>query len=899
MVRDENERLELVMNMVDAAVDLSSEARVSYLNSACGDSDIRAEVESRLQWERHMRGFLRDAVVTSSKFLDGPFEPGERVAGRFHIIREVGRGGMGVVYQAFDEKVEQVIALKAPYFGGGRGLPPEARAAREVSHFNVCKVHELHSAEVEGGKVEFLSMEFIGGETLSARIRREGPLSPDEARDIALQICDGLAQAHRQGVIHGDLKSANVILTKLPEGGTRAVVTDFGLATMAPAQGENGNVSCQGGTFDYMAPELFMGAPTSVASDLFALGVIFHEMLAGKKPEAVRQEITESAETLTMSSSDTTRRSYSTRRWEELPAPWQGIVFRCLKENPKDRFSSARELRSQLETQGIWRKWILTVPAAVALLGAVLWLAQPAPVAPAPVRLAVLPFAVDGGAIQPAPGLSMDLADRLSRLRRSFVVIPPGETQRNQVDTPEKARSALAATHVLRTRLHNSGGHITVLASIIDASSGQSLQELRGDYSQNDFPLLVKALTAVVTGTFHLGSGVPLEVVAAGAYPLYVQGIYLLRRDNVSADSALPFIRKALDIDPHSALLYAALAEAQLQKFDRGYGQQWLAGAAQSVEKAQSLNADSQPVLLAAGSLSQVHGRYEEAVQDFRRALELTPNDAEAWKRLAGVYSTMNRPDEAIATYQKAIRAGPGYYSPYLEFGLYYYNAGKFQQAEQLFRRVIQIAPGLARGHMDLGLSLKEQGHFPEAEESLLQALRLEEASPLVLTDLGALYYQQERYSEAALYFERSVKAGPPNLGRSSNVGDAYRHLGRLGEAVSMYRTAETMAESEVIQNPRNAFSRAQLARLLAWLGERNPAEFEMMQALSMGAGDARVLQYGAYTFESLGEREKTLQVLSNAPLQLLQDLNRQPEVKELQQDPHFQSLLNTKLSEQ
>ncbi len=199
---------------------------------------------------------------------------------------------------------------------------------------------------------------------------------------------------------------------------------------------------------------------------------------------------------------------------------------------------------------------------------------------------------------------------------------------------------------------------------------------------------------------------------------------------------------------------------------------------------------------------------------------------------------------------------------------------------------------------MELGLALKDQGRFQEAEQSLLQALRLQPASP-ILTDLGTLYYQQGRYGEAALYFERSLAAEPPNVARCSNLGDAYRHLGRQQEAAAWYHRAETMAASEVIQNPRDAFSRAQLARLSALLGERSAAEFEMMQALSMGPSDARVLQFGAFTFESLREREKTLQVLGKAPLQLLEDLNRQSEVQDLQQDPNFQALLRTKMAEQ
>ena len=197
------------------------------------------------------------------ELLDRPFEPGELVAGRFRVLNEVGRGGMGVVYEAYDQKLDRRVALKTAVRGHDNRLPPEARAAREVSHFNVCKVYELHSTRTKLGEVEFLTMEFIAGETLSARLRRTGPLPLEQDRDIARQICAGLAQAHRQGVVHGDLKCGNIILTETPEGGTRAVITDFGLASLNPPGEEDPGPGPLRGSFDYMAPELFSGARPS------------------------------------------------------------------------------------------------------------------------------------------------------------------------------------------------------------------------------------------------------------------------------------------------------------------------------------------------------------------------------------------------------------------------------------------------------------------------------------------------------------------------------------------------------------------------------------------------------------------------------------------------------------
>jgi Tfp pilus assembly protein PilF len=310
------------------------------------------------------------------------------------------------------------------------------------------------------------------------------------------------------------------------------------------------------------------------------------------------------------------------------------------------------------------------------------------------VRLAVFPIAVEGAPVPAADGLGVELAERLSGARRGFVVIPPAEAQRNSVNTLEKAKTAMAATHVLRTRVRSSGSRLAVEASVIATNSNLTLQELRGSYGPNDIALVAKALTATITSAFRLRARVPMEVLAAAAYPSYVQGLNLLRRDDASADEAMPFFRKASEQDPRSALPYAGLAEAYLQKFQRRFGTDWMDRATQAVMRAQSLNTDSAPVLLAAGHLKQLHGWYDQAAQDYARAAELAPGSADAWNRLALAYSAMNRPDQAITTYRKALEAQPDYYLPYIDFGRFYRKQLQFREAEQLFRHVTVIVPG-------------------------------------------------------------------------------------------------------------------------------------------------------------------------------------------------------------
>jgi Flp pilus assembly protein TadD len=204
---------------------------------------------------------------------------------------------------------------------------------------------------------------------------------------------------------------------------------------------------------------------------------------------------------------------------------------------------------------------------------------------------------------------------------------------------------------------------------------------------------------------------------------------------------------------------------------------------------------------------------------------------------------------------------------------------------------VTKIAPNLSTGHMNLGLALLEEGRFQEAEGPLLQALRLHK-SPDLLMNIGGLYYAQERYSEAVRFFEESVALGPQSAIRYRDLGDVYRHLGRNQEAAKAYRSARDAAQEELIQNPKRADSRILLALVCAFLGDSSRARAEAAQALAMEPENAIVLREAAITYEALHRRDDTLQLLQTAPKRLLEELSRQPDVKDLQKDSRFQELL-------
>jgi tetratricopeptide (TPR) repeat protein len=824
--------------------------------------------------------------------LESRLSPGTRLAGRFQIVRAIGRGGMGIVYEAVDEALNRRVALKCARPGHQSSLPPEARHASEVSHYNICKVHDLHSATTPVGDMRFLSMEFIDGETLSARIRNAGLVDDADALNIAAQICAGLAQAHRQGVIHGDLKTGNVLLAKSTEGGVRAVITDFGLAK--PIAGSAGS---GGGTLEYMAPELLRGGRSTVASDIYALGVLFHVMRTGRIPERTGTVPQPDTRVSTVTFGDTGVDEVAERRIEPMPPPWSGVVSRCLARDPAKRFQSADEVAAALEPRQISRRTALAVAAAVLFAAGVgYWQTRTPPPGP-PVRLAILPFAVEGAAVASAAGIAFDVAERLSGVQSNLTVISPREAQRSGVDSSEEARSALGATHVLETKMRASAGGLVTASTLIDMDSGRILRRLNGTYPPGDAQALSKAILATVTGALRLRDGAPRESVSASAYPEYVLGLELLQQGD-NPDAAVPHLQRARDLDPRSALPLAGIAEAQLRKFLRGYGREWLDAATSSLSQAKSLNSDSVPVLVASGLLEQQHGRYEQAIHDLTRATELDGTSSDAWRRLAVVYEKAGRTEEAIATYRKATQAQPNDYRLFLDFGTYYFTRSQFGQSEQLYRRVTTLAPGVPSGHINLGLTLMQQGRFAEAEKSLLNAMRIRKTAVLLL-NLGALYYAQERYSEAAALFEESLAAGPPTALAYRNAGDAYRMLDRRNDAAETYRKGRALAEADVARNPRQASSRALLGLLSAFLGERARAEFELSQALAMDSDNSMVLRDGVIAYEYMRSRDKALALIRKAPASLTSDLARQPDLKDLRADARFRQLAGKLMEKQ
>ena len=851
--------------------------RRDFLEAVCGVDPLLIEKVLKLA----ALPIVAPILISEGK----PVEVGDILSGRFQILRQLGEGGMGTVFEALDLKLGERRALKFSKAGYAQSMPPEARNALRVTHPNICRIHEIHGG---AGSSDFISMEFIEGETLLSRWRRE-PLPQSEAVEIARQLCRGLDAAHAAHVLHRDLKSGNVMLARQADSSIRAVIMDFGIAR--PFEERETPSSSVSGTPKYIAPERWQGTPASVASDVYALGVILYEMIAGRLP----------FEPGTPWASRLTQLPGPPSRSDRKPDPrWDAIVLRCLEPDPTGRFHSPADVLAAIERAfrvRDRRKLLLAalvaamaVAAPVVIMRDRIW---PPPLA----RLAILPFtgssgdkavdeAVKGGLFQVAAQV-----ESLGASARRLVIIPLEESIRNEVTTPAAAATRLGATHAMTGVIDTGIKGVNLRASISDANSRETVRDFNAEFQPGDLAALSTSLAGVITSAFHLDRAPPARIAPA-AYPRYAEGLAALRRIPPDPRQAIAAFEAAGKLDNASPLIYGGLAEAYQREFENTRERRWLELASVNARRAETLNPDSPPVLLVMGSIEEAESMPERAIERFQRAAQLEPNNSEAWRRIGLAYQRINRGADATAALRKSIQLAPGYYLPHNSLGFVHFRAGRFSEAIAEYETVTKLAPELVAAWSSLGGALLAAEREAEAEPVLRQSIKLHETRA-ALNNLGVLLRYRHRDAEAVAVLELALKAGADDTGLRLNLGNALRRVGRLQESREHFQRASELARGALLLDPRDASARARLAYALVRIGKPELAADEALQAVRMSPSEYSVIFWSAMTLESLDRRSDVFPLLASASYERLRDLRRQPDLAEFVRDPRFAALLD------
>ena len=698
------------------------------------------------------------------------FAPDEVLCSRFKVIRFIGKGGMGEVYEARDLELGVRVALKTilPEISASaetlRRFKQEIQLARKVTHPNVCRIFDLEhhrilsgGADGAGAEVAFLSMELLEGETLSNRLRRHGRMSTAEALPLVRQMAEGLNAAHESGVIHRDFKPSNVILAASgdPASPTRAVITDFGLARGTGTTGSSTTASGEStatlptdgdgfaGTLAYMAPEQITGGDLTPATDIYALGLVMYEMVTGCRPFATRASRAGAVASLS----------------QPIPSPsalvrgldhrWQAVILRCLEVDPAFRFQSARAMVQEVERESPgprrprrWLAYALGVLAILAVaiglnvhgLGVRLHFRSPSKEIKS---LAVLPLEnLSGQSDQDyfAEGMTdvliTDLA-KISALRvisRTSVMRYQGTHQ-----TVSEVAGALKVDAVVEGTVLLSGGRVRITARLID---GRTDARIWGESYERDLRNVLSLQSEVAT---DIADQIRIQVtsqeharlaatrpVNTDAYDAYLRGRYEWNKGTERGKrQARQYFEQAAEIDPDYASAYAGLADYYWST-DELPPAVAMPKAKEYALKALRLD----PNLAGAYTSLAVVEFYADwnwlqADRDFRRALDLDPGDVEAHRVYSDYLSGMGRADEALREGHAAERLDPVSVDAQVTTGWALYYARRYDQALGQCSTVSDLEPNFPSAHDCLGLSYLAKKMYDRAIAESQKAVTL------------------------------------------------------------------------------------------------------------------------------------------------------------------------------
>jgi serine/threonine-protein kinase len=808
-----------------------------------------------------------------------PFADAPTFIGPYRIERRIGSGGMGTVFVAEDERLRRRVAIKAitretPGDSIAVLVQREARAIARLSHPNIASLFDV----VDHDGSAYMVMEYLNGETLAARLRR-GPLPLGDLLPIATQIAAGLAHAHRQSIIHCDLKPANVFVV----AGGAVKLLDFGLARDVDAETdeESGHVGAspalirqRAGTLGYMSPEHRRGEPLDARSDVYSLGVVLHEMATGRRPPSAAVE-------------NTTREDGGGPIDPAVPAPLQSIIARALAPDPRHRPASASEVESALRraSQHTRRRWqgVAAALLAAAVAAPFIWNAWTTPDQPRaeetvrPV-VAVVPFGAgdNASARYLAAGLTEIVTNDLSGFD-DVVVVSNSAVRNASVGDPTPARLAaeLGASHLILGQLNADAQQLHIELRLFTAASSETGPLGRVDASFADVVGDKRRIADVIRTKFReIGIVADAPAGAASSAPSdpraledYARGREYLTRQDASGenlDIALTLLESAVQREPQFALAHAAISDAAWRKYRRTRDATWATRAQTSAFDAMRLAPNESQVRYTAAIVLNGTGRTREAIEEVTRAIALRPTNDEAHRLLGRLLAETGEIDQAIRAFNTAIQLRPGSWQSYQALGLACFDAGRYREAIDAFTRETELRPDSATPFQALGTSYHAIGDYQRALANYQRAIAIA-PSAFSYSNIGMLHYAQGRFQDAVHAYEQSLALAPKEPVTHRNLGDSLLRAGDSRRARESYRQAIRLAANELAVNPKDAPMIALQAVCYAKLDERLAARQAVQSAVKIAPADHEVLFRSAVAMAVLGDADQAITFLKDA----------------------------------
>jgi serine/threonine protein kinase/Tfp pilus assembly protein PilF len=762
-----------------------------------------------------------DSGVTLTQTLERPLQelsPGALFAGRYQIIEDLGEGGMGHVFKALDTRTGEKIAIKVLRAGleaDSRSLERfghELTAARRISHRNVCRMFDLGE---DGGRL-YITMEFVPGEDLKSILRMMGAMSPAQAVAIAVQICDGLEEAHRLGVVHRDLKPANVLVDK--EGHAR--IMDFGIARSARSRGIT-DTGTMVGTPDYMSPEQTEGRDVDARADLYSLGVMLFEMVTGRLPF-------EGDTALAVALKHKTERPPDPKSVVPgLPADLSKIILKCLEKDRARRYRSAGELRADLDAVAAGlptasrvmarRKLSTSREITVKLpLKRLVWPVIGV-VALAAATIFLLPVLKKGGASLAAPKVPGSVAviafenqtgdpkyDPLRKVIPSLLIINLENTGLFQVSTWERMRDVLGqmgrkgvdivggedgfafcrhegVAFIVVGSYTKAGDTFVTEFKLLDPDSRKivATAAARGTGEDSILNTHIDELSRKIAAGMGIGGSkldatrmavAEMTTRSPDAYAAYLRGMEQLDKfDNAAARKEF---EEALRIDPDFAIAYLRLG----QTLEREANSPLVKATYQKAMDLSARAPEKERMLIESKYAFRVEKDRAKATAILKGLVAKYPREKELRVNLGGLLMAVN-PDAAIAEFRAALALDPGYGLALNQMAFALVAKEDYAGAQAYLERYVAAAPDEFNPRDSLGEVMLMRGRLDEALANYKKAMAL---NPQMGEEWAIAYILalKEDYAGALAWLDRFIASIP---------SDAFRSEGHVWKGILYY----------------------------------------------------------------------------------------------------------------
>ncbi len=799
---------------------------------------------------------------------------------------------MGVVFKAWDTRLERFVALK--FLPAGLDQDAEARerfvreakTASSLDHPNICTIHDIGEA---GDGQLYICMAFCEGRTLKHRLR-EGAVPTAEAIAIGRQILRGLGRAHEAGIVHRDVKPANVMLT----GRGEVKLVDFGLAKLVD-QGGPTRPGTTLGTFAYMSPEQVRGEELDPRSDLWSAGVVLWELIAGRPP-FVADSIPALCQAILNRPAPLLGEAVA-----GVPPELEAVFARLLAPRREDRYPSAaaaeRDLSMLVDPAADEAPTLIAAAAPgpslrryvrrrylVAVLAAILLAAASALLVSRPTaefrHLAVLPFhnlTGDPGRDYVVDGLAAGLITTLSEVA-GLQVLSRAEawSDRGEELAPSQIARRLGVGTLLEGEVRAAGEELLVATKLLDAA-GDVLwpNELRGP--ANDLVGLQRQLGRRLTEVLEI----PLtpreqERLARDptrsfrSYDLYLQGRALLE-DPAQAgnpESAIELLEQAIRVDPEFALAYVGMSEARWWIGVRDKDPAALETAEGAARRALEIDPELPAAQVALARVLRGSGRASDSIAALRTILENHPKPQEAQRELGKSYEQAGDLAAAEQAYRGATLLGGSDWYNWNILGSFYWRLGRYDEARSAWEKAVELVPrAISLPQENLATLEISQGR-PEAAIAAYDRIHAPVRSARLASNIGTAYYFSERadrWEKAGRYYRQAVRLDPRNDQVRRNLADLLSRIGRRQEALVEYRKALELVEAELATNPESHDLRLRQA-FYAARGEECGRALELVAALRPELPDtAQNAHQAAYVYGLCDDPPQALALLRRA----------------------------------